>query len=44
MVAIAQRGINSREREFVATERAAPFDRLHDLNRFTPPAQDLLDR
>ena len=43
MVAIAQRGINSREREFVATERATPFDRVHDLNRFTPPAHAGID-
>src|SRR5260370_18553612 len=43
MVAIAQRGINGREREFVATERAVLFDRPHDLHRFTPPAHASID-
>src|SRR6266446_1976099 len=38
LVAIAQGGINGREREFGATQRAILFDRLGDLHRFTPPA------
>src|SRR5258708_7380889 len=43
MVAIAQRGINSCEREFGATQRAILFDRLHDLHRLTPPAHASID-
>src|SRR5260221_4502407 len=43
LVAIAQGGINGREREFGATQRAILFDRLRDLHRFTPPAHASID-
>ena len=43
VVAVAQRGINGRERESIAAKRAFLFNRPYDLYGFAPPPHPSID-